>query len=181
MFETAAGVSVPFPEKLREQYEVSGDTLTLNLSHEKLAAFVEGFYAMLPAPLFLAVHPDAEDEKTVYYLDGMTKKQLALILDGYGELLYQDGLSSFALASHETEEEIFVQKYKVISIYSPNISRFFPLLAQFDVERTEHLLTAWDTFTEQTPGMAQRLEIAGQTIEDMITELEKIGMYRQQA
>ena len=96
MFQTAAGVTVPFPEKLSEQYQRNGDTLTCNLSFEKLPDFVRSFYAELEEPLFLAIHPDAESDE-VWYLDGMTKKQLTLILDGYGELLYQDGLSAFAI------------------------------------------------------------------------------------
>ena len=57
---------------------------------------------------------------------GMTKKQLTMILDGYGELLYQDGLSAFAIGSLTTEEELFVQKYKVLSIYSETAKRFVP-------------------------------------------------------
>ena len=92
MFQTAAGVTVPFPEKLSEQYELDGSTITANLSFEKLSDFVHSFYAELDEPLFLAIHPDAESDE-VWYLDGMTKKQLTMILDGYGELLYQDGLS----------------------------------------------------------------------------------------
>ena len=108
MFQTAAGVTVPFPEKLSEQYQRNGDTLTCNLSFEKLPDFVRSFYAELEEPLFLAIHPDAESDE-VWYLDGMTKKQLTLILDGYGELLYQEGLSAFALGSLATEEELFVQ------------------------------------------------------------------------
>ncbi len=123
------------------------------------------------------MHPDAESEE-VWYLDGMTKKQLAMILDGYGELLYQDGLSAFAIGSLQTEEEIFVQKYKVVSIYSANIQRFVPLLERFGISRTDKLLTAWDTFSEDHPGEAQRLQVAGQTIPDMIAELQKIGMYK---
>ena len=177
MFQTAAGVTIPFPEKLSEQYQLDGDTITLNLSFEKLDDFVHSFYAELSAPLFLAVHPDAESEE-VWYLDGMTKKQLAMILDGYGELLYQDGLSAFAIGSLQTEEEIFVQKYKVVSIYSANIQRFVPLLERFGISRTDKLLTAWDTFSEDHPGEAQRLQVAGQTIPDMIAELQKIGMYK---
>ena len=31
MFQTAAGVTVPFPEKLSEQYELDGNTITANL------------------------------------------------------------------------------------------------------------------------------------------------------
>ena len=177
MFQTAAGVTVPYPEKLSEQYVQDGNTITLNLSFEKLADFVHSFYAELDEPLFLAVHPDAESDE-VWYLDGMTKKQLTMILDGYGELLYQDGLSAFAIGSLRTEEELFVQKYKVLSIYSETVQRFEKLLARYDVTRTTGLVTAWDTFSEAHPGSAERLEIAGQTIPDMIKELEKIGMYK---
>ena len=60
MFQTAAGVRIPFPEKLSEQYEQDGDTLLCNLSFETLADFVRAFYAELDGPLFLAIHPDAE-------------------------------------------------------------------------------------------------------------------------
>ena len=109
---------------------------------------------------------------------GMTKKQLTMILDGYGELLYQDGLSAFAIGSLTTEEELFVQKYKVMSIYSETAKRFVPLLKKYGMEPTGHLVTAWDTFSEEKPGAAERLEIAGQTVPDMIKELCKIGMYK---
>lgn len=47
MFQTAAGVTVPFPEKLSEQYELDGSTITANLSFEKLSDFVHSFYAEL--------------------------------------------------------------------------------------------------------------------------------------
>ena len=202
MFQSAAVVTVPFPEKLSEQYELDGSTITANLSFEKLSDFVHSFYAELDGstitanlsfeklsdfvhsfyaeldePLFLAIHPDAESDE-VWYLDGMTKKQLTMILDGYGELLYQDGLSAFAIGSLTTEEELFVQKYKVLSIYSETAKRFVPLLKKYGMEPTGHLVTAWDTFSEEKPGAAERLEIAGQTVPDMIKELCKIGMYK---
>ena len=50
MFQTAAGVTVPFPEKLSEQYELDGNTITANLSFEKLSDFVHSFYAELDEP-----------------------------------------------------------------------------------------------------------------------------------
>lgn len=177
MFQTAAGVTVPFPEKLCEQYVVEGGNVTCNLSFEKLSDFVHAYYASLTEPLFLAIHPDAEGDE-VWYLDGMTKKQLTMILDGYGELLLQDGLSAFAIGSLATEDELFVQKYKMLSLYSPQPARVEKLLARFDVPRTDEIVTAWDTFSEDHPGAAQRLEIAGMTVPDAITDLQKIGMYK---
>lgn len=177
MFQTAAGVTIPFPDKLCEQYQLDGTTAICNVSFEKLPDLIRTFYAGLAEPLFLAIHPDAEQDE-VWYLDNMTKKQLTTILDGYGELLLQDGLSSFAIGSLATEEELFVQKYKVLSLYSPDPSRLETLLERFEIPRTDTILTAWDTFSEQHPGMAQRLEIAGMTVPDMIADLQKIGMYQ---
>ena len=177
MFQTAAGVTVPFPDQLREQYQMDGDTIICNLSFEKLPDFIRSYYASLAEPLFLAIHPDA-DQDEVWYLDGMTKKQLTMILGGYGELLLQDGLSAFAIGSLATEDELFVQKYKVLSIYSPQIARIEKLLNRFEIPRTNKIVTAWDTFSDAHPGEAQRLEIAGMTVPDIIRGLQKIGMYR---
>lgn len=177
MFQLAEGVSVPDPARLREQYVQEGDTLTLNLSFEKLPVFLADGIRMLEEPLFLAIHPDTESAET-WYLDNMTHAQLETVLDGFGELLYQDGMSAFAIGSLQTDEEIFVQKYKIISLYSPKIARFLPLLTRYGVSATTRLVTAWDTFTEATPGEARRLEIAGMTVPDLIDELCKIGMYK---
>ena len=177
MFQTAAGVTVPFPNQLREQYRVDGDMITCNLSFEKLSDFIHAYYASLSEPLFLAIHPDAEQDE-VWYLDGMTKKQLTMILDGYGELLLQDGLSAFAIGSLATEDELFVQKYQLLSLYSPTISRVEKLLTRFDVPRVDAIVTAWDTFSEAHPGSAERLEIAGMTVPDIIRDLQEIGMYQ---
>ena len=89
-----------------------------------------------------------------------------MILDGYGESLYQDGLSAFAIGSLNREEELFVQKYKVLSIYSPKISRFAKLLERFGVSRTSKLVTAY-TF-HGAPSEAQRPEHPGSS--DMIKD-----------
>ena len=66
----------------------------------------------------------------------------------------------------------------MLSIYSETAKRFVPLLKQYGLEPTDHLVTAWDTFSEENPGAAERLEIAGQTVPDMIKELCRIGMYK---
>ncbi len=112
MFQTAAGVTVPLPPKsCPSSTNWTAAPSPQTSASKKLSDFVHSFYAELDEPLFLAIHPDAESDE-VWYLDGMTKKQLTMILDGYGELLCQDGLSAFAIGSLTTEEELFVQKYK---------------------------------------------------------------------
>ena len=58
MFQTAAGVTVPFPEKLSEQYELDGNTITgkpqLREAERLCSAFV---LRRADELLFLAIHP----------------------------------------------------------------------------------------------------------------------------
>ena len=63
MFQTAAGVTVPYPEKLSEQYLRDGNTITANLSFEKHTDFIKTFYAEHDEQQILAVHPDAEADE----------------------------------------------------------------------------------------------------------------------
>ncbi len=177
MFQTAAGVTIPFSEKLEEKYHQEGKNFTCNLSFEKIPGFIKEFYSELKEPLFLAIHPDA-DSAEVWYLDNMTKKHLSMVLKGYGELLYQDGLSAFAIGSLKTEDELFVQKYKVLSIYASRPENLVPMLERYGLSKTDRLVTAWDMFSKEHPGAAERLEISGYTVPDIVKELKKIGMYR---
>lgn len=181
MFQPAAGVTVPFPEKLQEQYLREGEYITLNLSAPKLYPFVAAFFEQLKAPVFLALHvPIDEENDQLYYLDGISLPQMRTIWQMYGELLCQDGLSAFAIASHETGEEIYVQKYKTITIYSPDSDRFLPLLREFEVSETDQLVTAMDTFSKEHPGSLRLVEVEGETIHDAVDQLSQIGLYEAQ-
>lgn len=56
MFNLASGVSVPFPEKLKEGFQRKDNSLICNISFEKLKPILEEFYHGLDQPLFLALH-----------------------------------------------------------------------------------------------------------------------------
>ena len=68
MFQTDAGVTVPFPEKLSEQYELDGNTITANLSFVKLSDFVHSFYAELVEPLEQVIDTLKEQMRTRHIL-----------------------------------------------------------------------------------------------------------------
>lgn len=113
MFQTAPGVTVPYPEKISEGYQIyEGESICANISCEKLKGFVTDFYKSLPEPLFfvLQVPLSLEREKAlaagdgsfhqqVLYLDGQTQSQIDAMMSSYGQLLLNDGISQFAIAS----------------------------------------------------------------------------------
>lgn len=191
MFQTAPGVTIPFPDKIQEQFQVyEGKSIYANISFEKLKPILTEFYHNLPEPLFfvlqlpLFIHEERKlkDSNTfhqeVCYLDGQTKSQIDDIIEKYGQILLEDGMSQFAVASHVNNEEIFIQKYKLTAFYSSSPRRFIPFLQRYGLTETDNLITVWNTFSQETPGECRRVSINGFDVYDVAEQLKKQGMYR---
>jgi len=191
MFRTASGVTIPFPEKIKEEFQLFDRCIRLNLSFEKIRPMLNDFLEQLEEPLFIVLqlplsrHEEAEIRKSnteplhqkVCYLDGQSKEGLRAILKKYGDLLLNDGVSQFAIASHTTKEEMFIQKYKLIDIYCDQPVKYFDFLEKYELKQNDDLLTIWNTFSRKTPGEARRITMNGMDIFDVYDELVKIGMY----
>ena len=191
MFQTAPGVTIPFPDKIQEQFQVyEGKSIYANISFEKLKHILTEFYHSLPEPLFfvlqlpLLMHEERKmgDSNTfhqeVCYLDGQTKSQIDDIMEKYGQILLEDGMSRFAVASHVNNEEIFIQKYKLTAFYSSFPRRFIPFLKRYGLTETDNLITVWNTFSQETPGECRRVSINGFDVYDVAEQLKKQGLYR---
>lgn len=191
MFQTAPGVTIPFPEKIQEQFQVyEGQSIQANISFEKLKFLLTEFYQSLPEPLFfvLQLPLSIQEERQlgydkilhqeVCYLDGQTRNQIDSILNSYGEILLEDGISQFAIASHVNHEEIFIQKYKLTDLYSLSPRHFIPLLQRYGITETDYLFTVWDTFSQETPGECRRISMKGLDVYDIAERLKEQGMYR---
>lgn len=191
MFQTAPGVTIPFPDKIQEQFQVyEGKSIYANISFEKLKPILTEFYHNLLEPLFfvlqlpLSIHEERKlkDSNTfhqeVCYLDGQTKSQIDDIIERYGQILLEDGMSQFAVASHVNNEEIFIQKYKLTAFYSSSPRRFIPFLQRYGLTETDNLITVWNTFSQETPGECRRVSINGFDVYDVAEQLKKQGLYR---
>jgi hypothetical protein len=191
MFQTAPGVTIPFPNKILEEYQIfKGESIFANVSYEKLSALVTDFYKALPEPLFfvmqlpLSIHEENKMgfrkivHQEVLYLDGQTQNQIDTIMASYGQLLLSDGLSQFAIASHKSHEEIFIQTYKVVSIYSETPEKYVGLLTKYGLHETNKLTTAWNTFSQDYPGECRSICMEGLDAYTVADILKKQGMYR---
>ena len=187
MFQTASGVTIPFPEKIREQFQVfEGRAIRANISFGKLKFLLTEFYHSLPEPLFfvLQLPLSIQEERQLGHdkilhqdvcdLDGQTQNQIDFILNLYGQILLEDGISQFAVASHTSREELFIKKYKLIELYSPSPRRFVPLLQRNGLTETARLFT----FSQTTPGKCRRIAMDGLDVYVIAERLKKLGMYR---
>jgi len=191
MFQTASGVTIPFPEKIKEEFQVYERRILFNLSFEKMESLVEEFISHLSEPLFFVLEmPLSQQEesalrkdvfhpfhKKICYLDGQSKDQIKAIFYMYGDLLFNDGFARFAVYSHAAKDGIYIQKYKVISIYSDRPEKYLKFLKSYGLVQTDNLLTIWDTFSHEAPGEVQKIEINGMDIFNVYDAFVKMGMY----
>lgn len=191
VFQISPAYTMPFPERVKEEFEVFEHCITFNLSFEKIIPLFIDFVEYLVEPLFFVLEipltlyeekeiPKNDNEcshKKVCYLDGQTKAQIKSIIDEHGEVLLTDGLSQFAVASHKTYDELFVKKYQVISLLTENPADYFDFLKGYGLVQTDSLVTAWDTFSPDALGEARSVDINGISIYDVYDSLKEMGLY----
>lgn len=186
-----AGAKVSSSEALYEGYETGENHITANVCIDKIEGVLQHFIVMNDEPMFfiLELPAKADDEtevapgvvdalhKDVYYIDGCSQEEALTILIRVGELLYNDGLISFGYGLHESGDEIMFGKYNVLTIYSQNIGKYGDFFEAHEIEQTENLITAWDTFTAEHPGESSRYDIDGKSVYDIPKQFEEWGMY----
>lgn len=176
MLNLGKGYKIYEPEKLSEAYEVSNEvSIMANVGVEKVVDVFQHFIAMYDEPLFFILElpvtcdrealiaPGVVEEthKDVYYIDGCTQEECLVLLEKYGELLVNDGMNRFGFGCHESGDEIMLDKYNVVTIYSRILSKYNDFFEAHEINRVSQLVTAWDTFSDDTPGQAERYDYNG--------------------
>ena len=115
--------------------------------------------------------------KDIYYMDGCSREESLTVLSRVGDLLYNDGLSSFGFGVHSSGDEIMSRKFNVLTIYSKNIEKYNNFFENHEIEQTDNLITAWDTFTDSTPGISEIYESNGKSVYNIPKLFKEWGMY----
>lgn len=191
MIELKQGCRVPFPEKLFEQYQASDRVIHANVNASKVMDMMRRFIREHQEYLFFILElPANQADETeiapgmvdtfhtdVYFTDGLDKERALQMLEAVGPLLVADGMNSFGFGGHESHEEILFDRYNLLRIYCTNAANFEPFLTDFDISKTDQLITAWDTFDADHPGECERVEINGKTIFDIPNDFKEYGLY----
>ncbi len=191
MLKFRKGCTIPFPEKIHEEYEINDNCIIANIDADKIENLLLDFIKMHNEPLFfiLEIPSKQYDEteikpgivesfhKDVYYIDGCTQEKAFAVVSRIGKLLVNDGLSSFGFGCHVSHDEIMIGKYNVITIYSQVPENYNTLLEKNELKQVNKLVTAWDTFTQNSPGKADKIETDGKDIFDIPKMFADFGMY----
>ncbi len=182
---------VPFPEKLVEQYEVNNNAIYANIGTDKIKNILLDFIEMHNEWLFfiLEIPTKWDDEpkddsgnpigihKDVYYIDGCTQDKAKSILLDIGDLLIDDGMSSFGFGCHNSKEEIIFDKYNLLVIYTDKPEQYEYMFSTYDIPKTDNLITAWSTFDVDNYGECKLNVIDDKDIYSIPAEYENQGMY----
>ncbi len=192
MLVLRAGCRVPFPEKLFEEYMLMENQIIANISADKIRTVMEHFICIHEEPLFFILELPSKqyDEKEirpgvveklhkdVYYIDGCSNEEALTILLRIGDLMINDGLCSFGFGCHESNDEIMFGKYNVTTIFSRNIIQYISFMADHEIAKSKHIVTAWDTFSQEHPGRSVRIDTDGKDVFSIPEMFADWGIYK---
>ena len=136
MLNLVKGHRVSLVENLFESFtKLTEHYLMANVHAEKILEVFQHFIAIHDEPLFfileLPVSIDREKEiakniindsyMDVYYIDNCSIEECLVLLIRYGDLLVNDGLSKFGFGGHKSHDEIMLDSYNVVTIYSEEL------------------------------------------------------------
>lgn len=191
MLNMKKGCRVITADKLYEQYEKTEYGYIANVNVEKIVEMLKTFISVQEGLVFffLEIPSNLNDEneirtgvldsthKDIYYMDSLNKEEAFRILDTSGELLANDGLTSFGFGLQNTGDEIGVGKYNIVTIFAQGNNSYDDLFGKFDITETKKLVTAWDTFTSETLGRSEKISIDGKDVYSFIEDFKAWGLY----
>ena len=192
MLNLVKGHRVSLVENLFESFtKLTEHYLMANVHAEKILEAFQHFIAIHDEPLFfilelpvsidrekvIAKNIIKESHKDVYYIDGCSREECLALLIRYGDLLVNDGLSKFGFGGHKSHDEIMLDSYNVVIIYSKELSKYNDFFEPHNIQFVEELVTAWKTFSKTSPGISEIYESNRKTVYDLPTELAEWGIY----
>ena len=192
MLNLVKGHQVSLLENLFESFtKLTEHHLMANVHAEKILEVFQHFIVIHDEPLFfilelpvsidrekvIAKNIIKESHKDVYYIDGCSREECLALMIRYGDLLINDGLSKFGFGGHKSHDEIMLDSYNVVTIYSKELSKFNDFFEPHNIQFVEELVTAWKTFSKTSPGISEIYESNGKTVYDLPTELSEWGIY----
>lgn len=177
-FRLISGVFISDTSALKKEYRCESRTLKLSLSSDDYGRFFPAAVKKLTEPVFFFLEiPGDNDRMLTYYLDNCTSPVAQAILKRYGGILYNDGVIRWGFGSHKTDDEIYMQEYQTLQIYSKNPQPYEKLLQDIGYVKNEKAVLAWSVLSESNVGECVNVESDGETYVDMVNNLIDAGMY----
>ncbi len=193
MLEFVMGANVSSEDELEEGYTYINDNkIIANVNASKIIKIVEDyinihknlflfFSLKIPAiPVITFTDNDSSQKKIKteeYIIDCITPENCMAVIENYGELLVDDGLCTFSIGSLESSNQLTVSRYNIVTIEGVDTEKFSDFLDIHGIKKNDSLITAFKTFSEETPGTCSVVEKNDLNIYDLPELLAPFGMH----
>lgn len=191
-FKIIEGLNVSSIDGIKSSYvRINNNEITCVISAEKIKAIVSKAVRAIKKPYFFLEVPctDAQEAELskkgdnglhmqLYNLE-VTTDVAEAILERYGDLLINDGVTNFGFCSLETETEIYVMPFQNIMLYNKNDVQVFEkiLKEQNIVENSKDKhITIDSLLSTNNPADRVLVELDGETVFDVIENLKEVGL-----
>ena len=86
-------------------------------------------------------------------------------------------MNRFGFGCHESQDEIMLDKYNVVTIYSQQLSNYNEFFEAHGIEKSRKSNYSMGYIFDETPGQAERCDYKGKSVYDLPEELKDWGMY----
>ena len=123
------------------------------------------------------VSPNGADRKASvsFRVDFDSFEKASGVLFFFSDLLTKDGLCTFFFGS-DGGDIIECGKYNTVKISCRDNSKYVEVLKNLEIPYTEKLVTAYDTFSKQSPGFSRKVTHKGMMAEDIPEALKIYGL-----
>ncbi len=176
-FSLISGAFIPDIGEMKKEYRSKKDGLLCSLSAEDYRDFFTSAVKILSEPMFFFLEiPADNDSFRTYYLE-CTKPVASAILKRYGGILYNDGVIRWGFGSHKTGDEIYMQEYQTVSVYSKKPEEYQKILEKQGYAKNQSAKLLWDIISADNPGECVNVESDDETYIEMLNNLIDAGMY----
>ncbi len=173
-----------------EPYDEDSWKFIVLMSAERMAEGLAQLFDALEYPGFLILETpaskkqeqelatqDTKFHKNIYFQDGLAKETAQAIYKEDRELLINDGMSRFGFGSHIQKEEVFVDQYKAIEIWTATPEKYQTMLEGMGLKQRPVLYTMADFIHPRNPCNRKSIQVNGMTVYDLVDSMLSKGLY----
>lgn len=191
-FKIIEGLNISSTDGVKSSYvRINDSEITSVISAEKIKTIVSKAVKTIKRPYFFLEIPCTEAQEAelskkgdiglhmqLYNLE-VTTEVAEAIIERYGDLLINDGVTNFGFCSLETETEIYVMPFQNIMFYNENnIQVFENILREESISENsiDNHITIDGLLSENNPADRILVELDGETVFDVIENLKEVGL-----
>lgn len=177
-----------------EGFKVENNKIICNISASNFKTVMLNLLQKLKMPCFLIIEEPCDElqesklrktnrdpfHKNIYYLDNIDKKTMNFLMDKFGDVLINDGLSNFGFGSLTEQMEIYKGKYNSLYVFANDkmIDIFKEVLTKSGINEDKKLTIVNDILNGNNPGACSKYkDKEGLDIFKIINLLKECGLY----